>query len=90
LGQRLSDGRLTNICAGVPRACAFFVFQHQHPLSDPPAIPLGLAEPPSDDGTGGGHRGEAGPGAVVVVLAAGMDVSGFSPGKCKTHSRRRE
>jgi hypothetical protein len=29
--------------------------------------------------------GEAGPGAVVVVLAAGMDVSGFSPGKCNTH-----
>jgi hypothetical protein len=80
--ETLSDGRLTNICASVP-ACAFLVFQHQHPLSDPPAIPLRLAEPPSDDGTGGGHIGEAAPGAVAVVLGACMEVPGFSPGNSR-------
>jgi hypothetical protein len=49
-------------------------------LSDPPAISLRFAEPPSVEGTGGGQIGEGGPGAVAVVLAAWVDVSGISPG----------
>ncbi len=39
--------------------------------------------PPSDEGTGGGQIGEGGPGAAAVVLAACVELSGFSPGICK-------
>jgi hypothetical protein len=56
------------------------LFQPQHPFSDPPAISLRFAEPPSVEGTGGGQIGEGGLGAVAVVLAAWVDVSGSSPG----------
>jgi len=52
-------------------------------LSDPPAISLRFAEPPSVEGTGGGQMGEGGLGAVAVVLAACVDVSGISPGNSK-------
>jgi hypothetical protein len=52
----------------------------QHPLIGTPAISLRFAEPPSDEGTGGGHMGEEGLGAVAVVLAACVEVSGISPG----------
>ena len=58
-------------------------FWPQHPLSDAPAIPLRFAEPLSVEGTGGGQIGEGGLGAVAVVLAACVDVSGISPGKSK-------
>jgi hypothetical protein len=58
-------------------------FQPQHPLSDAPAISLRPAEPPSVEGTGGGQMGEGEPGAVAVVLAACVDVSGVSPGNSK-------
>ena len=52
----------------------------QHPPNEAPAISLRFAEPPSDVGTGGGQMGERGAGAVVVVFAACVDVSGISPG----------
>jgi hypothetical protein len=52
-------------------------------LSDAPAISLRFTEPPSDEGTGGGQIGEDGPGAAAVVLAAWLELSGFSPGICK-------
>jgi hypothetical protein len=58
-------------------------FQPQHPPSEAPAIPLRFAEPPSVEGTGGGQMGEAALGAVAVVLAACVDVSGISPGNSK-------
>jgi hypothetical protein len=58
-------------------------FQPQHPLSDAPAISLRFAEPPSVEGTEGGQMGEGGLGAVAVVLAACVDVSGISPGNSK-------
>ena len=56
------------------------VFQPQHPPSDAPAISLRFAEPPSVEGTGGGQIGEREPGAVALMLAACVDVSGISPG----------
>jgi hypothetical protein len=56
-------------------------FQPQHPPSDAPAISVRFAEPPSVVGIGGGQIGEEEPGAVAVVLAAWVDVSGISPGK---------
>jgi hypothetical protein len=56
-------------------------FQPQHPLSDPPAIPLRFAEPPSVEGTAGGQIGEGV--LVAVVLAACVDLSGISPGNSK-------
>ena len=48
-----------------------------------PAIPVRFAEPPSVEGTGGGQVGEGAPGAVAVLLAAWVDVSGISPGNNK-------
>jgi hypothetical protein len=58
-------------------------FQAQHPPSDAPAISLRLAEPPSVEGTGAAQIGEGALGAVAVVLAACVDVSGISPGNSK-------
>ena len=58
-------------------------FQPQHPPSEAPAIPLRFTEPPSVEGTGGGQMGEGALGAVAVVLAACVDVSGISPGNSK-------
>lgn len=55
----------------------------QHPPNDAPAISLRFTEPPSDVGTGGAQMGEDGPGAAPVVLAACVELSGFSPGICK-------
>jgi hypothetical protein len=42
----------------------------QHPLGDTPAIKVRFAEPPSDEGTGGGQIGAGAAGAVAVVTAA--------------------
>ena len=58
------------------------LFHPQHPLSDAPAMSR-FAEPPSVEGTGGGQMGEGVLGAVAVVLAACVDVSGISPGNSK-------
>ena len=63
--------------------CATIVFRPQHPPSDAPAISLRFAEPPSVEGIGGGQIGEKEPGAVALVLAACVEVSGISPGKSK-------
>jgi hypothetical protein len=57
-----------------------FLLQPQHPPSDTPAISVRLAEPPSVAGTGSGQAGEGELGAVAVVLADCVDVSGISPG----------
>jgi hypothetical protein len=48
-----------------------------------PAISLRLAEPPSVAGTGGGHIGPNEPGAVAVLVAACVELSGTSPGNSK-------
>jgi hypothetical protein len=48
-----------------------------------PSISLRFTEPPSVEGTEGGHIGEKEPGAVAVALAACVDVSGISPGNSK-------
>jgi hypothetical protein len=58
-------------------------FQPQHPLSDPPVIPLRFTEPPSVEGTAGGQIGEGVLEAVAVVLAACVDLSDISPGNNK-------
>jgi hypothetical protein len=44
-------------------------FFGQHPSIDTPAIKVRFAEPPSDEGTGGGQMGEGEAGAVDVVTA---------------------
>jgi hypothetical protein len=54
----------------------------QHPPAEKPSITVIFAEPPSVVGIAGGQMVEGALGAVAVVLADCVDVSGLSPGNC--------